>query len=48
MAEHRPFFILAAIILAAALGDLFLNNGDALLFLMKKSLDAIEWIKFWN
>lgn len=48
MAEHRPYFILAGIILAAGMGDLMLNEGEALLFLMKKSLDAIEWIKFWD
>ena len=48
MAEHRPYFILAGVILAAAFGDMVLNNGDGLVFLMKKSLDAIEWFKFWD
>ena len=48
MEDHRIYFILAGVILAAILGDLMLNSGDAMLFLMKKSMDAIEWIKFWD
>jgi hypothetical protein len=48
MSDHRPYFILAALILLAAVGDLMLNNGVALLFLMKKLLDAVDWIIFWH
>lgn len=48
MSEHRPYFILAGVVLAALLADIMLNNAAASLFLMRKTMDMIEWIKFWN
>lgn len=36
------------ILVAAGLGDLFLNDASGLFFLARKFLDLIEWVAFWR
>jgi hypothetical protein len=35
-------------IFAAVLGDMFLNGGTALLFLLRKFAEFIEYLSFWR
>lgn len=39
---------LGAVILAALVADLALNNASATLFLLVKFADMIEWLAFWR
>ena len=39
---------LFALLAAAALGDIFLNDSDAMFFLAREFLDLIEWVVFWR
>ncbi|MGO4908645.1 hypothetical protein ACEN2J_09975 [Pseudorhodobacter sp. W20_MBD10_FR17] len=39
---------LGLILAAAILGDMFLNSGFALLFLLRKFAVFIEFISFWR
>ena len=39
---------LGLILAAAILADLALNGGSALLFLLRKFLDLVEWVAFWR
>ena len=39
---------LGLIILAAVFGDIALNGGDALLFLLRKFAVFIEYLSFWR
>ncbi|WP_050523839.1 hypothetical protein [Pseudorhodobacter wandonensis] len=39
---------LGVIVAAAILGDILLNGGDALLFLLRKFAVFIEFISFWR
>ncbi|MDX5351518.1 MAG: hypothetical protein LPJ95_12570 [Paracoccaceae bacterium] len=39
---------LGLILVAAALADLALNGGSALMFLTRKFLHLIEWLAFWR
>jgi len=36
------------IIVAAVLGDIFLNGGTALLYLLRKFAAFIEYLSFWR
>jgi hypothetical protein len=44
----RIALVLGAVILAAILADLFLNGGAALLFLLQKLSDLVEYLAFWR
>jgi hypothetical protein len=44
----RIAFVLAGVIALAALADLSLNGGSALLFLARKGLDLVALVSFWR
>jgi hypothetical protein len=44
----RIAFILGGVILAAILADVTLNAGGALLFLLRKFTDLVEYLAFWR
>jgi hypothetical protein len=44
----RIAFVLAGVIAVAALADLALNGGSALLFLSRKLVDLIALVSFWR
>ena len=39
---------LGLILAAASLADLALNGGSALMFLLRKFLDLVDWLAFWR
>ncbi|MFC3087421.1 MULTISPECIES: hypothetical protein [Tabrizicola] len=39
---------LGLILAAAILADLALNGGSALMFLLRKFLDLVDWLAFWR
>ena len=39
---------LGLIVLGLIGTDFFLNDGTAMLFLLRKLADAIEWLAFWR
>ncbi|MDN5789228.1 hypothetical protein [Pseudorhodobacter sp.] len=39
---------LVLLIVAAILGDIFLNQGAALLFLLRKFAVFVEYLQFWR
>lgn len=45
---NRLALILGLLIAAALAADNFLNDGNALLFLLRKFLDMVEWLAFWR
>jgi hypothetical protein len=40
--------ILGSLILAAIAADLLANGGQAMMFLLKKFADMVEWLAFWR
>lgn len=40
--------VLGLLIVGAVGADLIFNAGGASLFLVRKFLDLIEWVAFWN
>lgn len=36
------------ILLVAGIADFALNSGSAIIFLVRKFLDMIEWLAFWR
>ncbi len=44
----RIALILASVIIAAILADVYQNDSHALLFLLRKMADLIEYISFWR
>lgn len=40
--------VLGLLIVALVGGDLFLNGGDATLFLLRKFEELLEWLAFWR
>lgn len=44
----RIALVLGAIIVAAIAGDIVANNGAAIMFLLRKFTDLVEWIAFWR
>ena len=44
----RIALVLASLIGAAILADIFLNNGTALMFLVHKLVDLIEYLSIWR
>ena len=44
----RIAFVLAAVIIAAILGDITLNDGAALVFALRKLADFVEYLSFWR
>ncbi len=44
----RIAFILGCMILAAIGADLSLNDGSALMFVLRKFADMVEWLAFWR
>lgn len=47
MSDRTAFFI-AGLIALAILADLTLNGGSALLFLLRKLLDLIDYVSIWR
>lgn len=45
---NRLALFLVAILLAAAIADLFANRGEVLLFLARKMVDLTEYLLFWR
>jgi hypothetical protein len=45
---NRIALWIGLVLLAAIIADLTLNGGAALIFLMRKFLDMIEWVAFWR
>jgi hypothetical protein len=45
---NRLALILAILIIMAVAADLLLNHGAALLFLLRKFVDMVEWLAFWR
>ena len=46
--ENSVAIWLGLFIILAVLGDVFLNDADALVFLGKELLKLIDLIKFWD
>ena len=46
--DDRIYFIIAAVIAAAILGDIVLNSGAASVFLFRKILDLVQAVNFWR
>jgi hypothetical protein len=44
----RLALIIGGVILAAIALDLVANGGAALLFLLRKFADMVEWLAFWR
>ena len=44
----RIAFVMAGVLALAALADLTLNGGSALLFLSRKMIDLIALVAFWR
>ena len=44
----RMYLVVAAAIAAAIAGDVYLNDGLATLFLIKKLLHLVEYMEFWR
>jgi hypothetical protein len=44
----RLALIIGGVILAAIALDLVANGGAALLFLLRKFVDMVEWLAFWR
>ncbi len=44
----RIALVLASVIIAAILADVFLNSSHALLFLLRKMVDLIEYLSIWR
>ncbi len=44
----RIALALGLIILAAIAADLLANGGQAMLFLLRKFADMVEWMAFWR
>jgi hypothetical protein len=40
--------VLGVLIVAAVAADTLLNGGTALLFLLRKFVDMVEWLAFWR
>lgn len=40
--------ILGLVLVAAAIADQALNGGEAGLYLMRKLLDAVDYLSFWR
>ena len=45
---NRIALWIGLVLLAAIIADLTLNGGAALIFLVRKFLDMIEWVAFWR
>ena len=45
---NRLALILALLIIIALVADNFLNDGKALMFLLRKFLDMVEWLACWR
>ncbi len=46
--KDRGFLVVAAVIALAILGDLALNHGGFVLFLIRDLLRLVEYIAFWR
>ena len=44
----RVALVLACIIIALILADVFVNSSHALLFLLRKMADLIEYLSIWH
>ena len=44
----RLAIVLGLVIVAAIAADLIANSGQALMFLLKKFADMVEWMAFWR
>lgn len=44
----RLALILGGLLVALIACDLALNGGGALLFLLRKFADLVEWLSFWR
>lgn len=44
----RLALILGGLLVALIVCDLALNGGGALLFLLRKFADLVEWLSFWR
>ncbi len=44
----RIALVLGLVIVAAIAADILANDSQALLFLMKKFADMVEWMAFWR
>ena len=45
---NRIALWIGLLLLAAISADLALNGGAALVFLLRKFLDMVEWLAFWR
>jgi len=44
----RIAFVLGSVIVAAIAADILANDSAALLFLLRKFADMVEWMAFWR
>jgi hypothetical protein len=44
----RIALVLGLVILLAGASDVALNDGIALMFLLRKFTDMVEWLAFWR
>lgn len=44
----RAFLILLAVVIALIATDFLLNQGAALLFLLRKLADFVDYLSFWR
>jgi hypothetical protein len=45
---NRLALALGLLIVAALIADGVLNDGAALMFLLRKFVDMVEWLAFWR
>lgn len=45
---NKLAIILGLIIVAAIAADLLVNSGSAMMFLLKKFVNMVEWLAFWR
>jgi hypothetical protein len=46
--SNRTALVLAILIVAAIVLDIALNDSEAITFLLRKLVDAVEYLAFWR
>jgi hypothetical protein len=45
---NRLAFVLALLIVTALAADVMLDDSKAVMFLLRKFVDMVEWLAFWR
>lgn len=46
--SHRTALVIAVVLVALILGDMLFKDGQTLVFLGRKFLHLLEWVKVWR